>query len=773
MSNVLIAVPALCILVFALILCSISAFKEKRREIIKRSCITGVSITVFFVLYNLLLSRVTIYQNPVSVFAAIVVTAVCFVGFVLPCALKKERLVRFLKGMSAVCIVSFAAETLVFNFKSITDNTANYRTMLSQMQVDTPETVQINGEAIIFSEAGSIQMTVDAENINAASLEFDGNDSSFMCSASIRDDNFSNTYIKVGEKKISGEYGKCDFSFNTYGTLKAVQISLYDVKSPVILKTLNFSKAIPFRFSEIRFFALFLTLTAICAVCVFELHKAVYDRKKLKHKLVIAFLTALCSASTLFFFDPNTELIEYSDQMGMRGQDPFVQMFDAVHNKRVNIDIEPTPELMALENPYDLSVRSENNVYYEWDRAYYNGKYYSYYGIAPVLTFYYPFYFMTDKLPTMNIASIFFGTLSIIFLFGTIMSFVKRFIKKPNFMLVLLTLTASCFASGIYFTVTLSNMYALPGIAGTCYLMLCLWCGIEACSQEGGKKLVLFAVSGLAFALCLASKPTRALSALILAPLFLEIIFSRSIKLKEKIKSAGSFLIPVAIGCGALMMYNYARFDSPFEFGAVYQLTVSNVNANHLKLSFIPYAIMQYFFQPLNMADKFPYLSLSTVYMSNCESYIYGEGSVGAMTFPLIFAGVCALPFLLHHIRRRKGEKFSYDNTAVKKFTYVLMLALAVLIGWFNYSIAGVILSYVCDILPLLTLLSVFVLLDVQQHTSSVAALSGKTVCVVSLAAIFTVILVIAELITLQDTAIFKRMPNILYNIEEIVCFWN
>ena len=51
------------------------------------------------------------------------------------------------------------------------------------------------------------------------------------------------------------------------------------------------------------------------------------------------------------------------------------------------------------ENPYDRAARDKAGVWYMWDRALYNGKYYSYFGIAPILTVYYPCQLLTGKLP--------------------------------------------------------------------------------------------------------------------------------------------------------------------------------------------------------------------------------------------------------------------------------------------------------------------------------------------------------------------------------------
>lgn len=754
-----------------------AVIKEKGSSPIERKCIYFlIFIAVAAVIYGVMTSAFSVCHRHVSILTALIIIAVCFGGFVLSEKIKKDRLKRFLKGTAAACLIAFGTETLIFNFKSFAKgNTETVIEDYSAFTTNNTDNAKISAESIEITGDSTLYIELNSKDINAVDFEFDGEGKSpLKCCAGIIDGNFSQEYVGIGEKKISADYGKCNFAFSAYEELKFLRLEFYDVSVPIKITRLSFAKALPFVFSEIRFYVLFLLLAAIAAVRAFELYKVVYNRKDVRHRIIIIALTALCSLTMLCFVDPEASDIEYKKNMDVSWQNPYVQMFDSCENGRTSIGITPSESLLAMENPYDASLRAAQGVECAWDRAYYKGKYYSYYGIAPVLTYYYPYYFIKGKLPSINSACVFFGILSVIFMFGAIMAFVRKFIEKPNFLLLIMCLTASLFASGIYFNVDFSDMYALPGITGTCYLMLCLWCGLEACIREDEKKQpILFVICGLAFSLCLASKPTRALSALILAPIFLELIFSKKIKLKSKVVSAASFLLPVAVGCGALMAYNNARFDSPFEFGAVYQLTVSNVNAGGLKLSFLPNAILHYFVQPVRMSGSFPFVEISGLYLANRQAYVYSDFAVGALTVPLIAAGMAVFPFLMYHLRRRRGEKLRFNELSVRKITYIMMLLFSVFIALFNYCVAGIILSYVCDILPLLTLLSVLVLLDIQQQTAECRGVSGKVVCAFSVAAMFTVILVSLELLSFQNIALFKHFPNILYKLEELLCFWN
>lgn len=770
-------IPAVIAIVFVAVsaaaLTVLPPFKSQKNKIIKSSAIFLAAAIAVLIIFGVFLKLAVDCESAPSAFSLVITALGAYFGFVVSRFVSGEKLKKYAVRIGVIALASFIAESFIFNFKSISFNNEKFQADYSTAMTDTPDTVQITDTQVIFNGDGNVILNVSDENIKAVGLDFIGEDKKMLCSADIMDGNFSQYFINVGEKYTTANGGIAEFTFNTYKELYQVKISLSDVNGTVAMSSCIFSSALPFRFSDIRFIVLFAFIAAICTIVTFELHKIVYNCRLWRHKLLVGAVAVICTAGAFTFYQPDQELIDY-DTAYISGSDPFVQMFDAVHNGRVSIDIEPSQELVEMENPYDNSMRGALGVSYAWDRAFYNGKYYSYYGIAPVLVFYYPVYWITGKLPTLNMTNIFLAALSMILLCGAILAFVKRFIKKPNLLLLLLTMTAACLSSGSYFLAACSSLYCVPGLSGSCFLYLCLWAGLGACNQKKfSRKYILFAVSGIAFVLCVASRPTRALSALMLAPIFLGIIFSKELKIKEKISSAASFMVPVIAGIAGIMAYNYARFDSPFEFGAVYQLTVSDVSANVLTLSSLPYAIIQYFFQPFHMTKRFPFFELPSVGLSGYGQYIYSDFSHGVFMYPLIFAGVAALPFFLYQFRRKKGTKFIYNDDCIKRYTYIVMIALAVILAWIDFCMAGVIFSYVCDIIPVLVLLSVWIILDTQQKLSEIPSASGKSVCVFSVISIATIVITLLELVSLYNSGNNAPHENIFYALEDLLCFWN
>lgn len=742
--------------------------------LIKQSAIFGVVAAALAAIYIFAFSSLFNCETLPSSLSVAVITILSYFAFIGRKFINSEKVGRLLFRLGVLSLIALALESFVFNFKSLTTGNDKISPSFSQAYTETPQTVQTNSDSITFSGDGSVIIPIDAEDVGAVSFKFSGTDEWIRCMLSIKDGNFQDTYINAGEKFVSSAEG-ADFAIHPYESLNEIKVTLSEVDSAVIITDCTFSKALPFNFSDLRFLLTLLIMGLICVIVSFKLYNKRYDNNNLKHQICVCALVVLCVLMTMFMYDPNQSMIDYNTA-DIANSDPFVQMFDATINGRVSLDITPSAELLSMENPYDSSLRTAQNVSFAWDRAFYDGEYYSYYGITPVLIFYFPVYFLTGMLPTLNMTSVFFAGLSIIFICGAILAFVKRYLKKVNLLMLLALMAGTCFASGTYFLAASSSLYVVPGLAGSCFLFLCVWTGISAIGQEvAWKRYLLFTISGLSLALCVAARPTRALSALIIIFAFIGVLLDKKLSFKRKFASAASFVIPLALGGICIMIYNYLRFDSPFDFGAAYQLTVSDVSANKLYLTSLPYALVQYFFQPLQMTNIFPYIGFTNTSLAGNGMYIYTGDSHGALVYPLIFAGVAVLPFLLYHISKNKEYKLrqvGYTLAVEKKYTYILALLISVIVAWLDYCMAGVIFSYICDILPVLCLLSVWVLLDAErQFTSSTAA--AKYTCACTIISSATIVLVLMELLTLYSNGLYKTMPNIMFVAEELLCFWN
>ena len=95
--------------------------------------------------------------------------------------------------------------------------------------------------------------------------------------------------------------------------------------------------------------------------------------------------------------------------------------------------------------------------------------------------------------------------------------------------------------------------------------------------------------------------------------------------------SLGSFVLLTLI---FTFVYNYLRFDSIFEFGTKYQLTVCNVSYYTFELSDIFHAVYHYILSQFDFSPVFPFFSLKFVQGASYGNYLYSDICFGILAIP-------------------------------------------------------------------------------------------------------------------------------------------
>ena len=462
--------------------------------------------------------------------------------------------------------------------------------------------------------------------------------------------------------------------------------------------------------------------------------------------------TLLCLACVLIavilsgILCPDRDQIAYPFENHMGAYNPYEQQFDAFMKGQLHIDLVPDKALSELKNPYDPNER--DGIYYLWDRAYYDGKYFSYFGVAPIITIYYPYYLINGALPADDVVSTAFAVMTALFFSMAAVKLWAMLGKKtPTWLLWVLTISA--LASTQIFLVMRGStrFYYIATVSGMAFLSLFAWlflCGISGTvfleKREGREERkwirpTIFAFAGIAYGLCFLSRFNMALvAAFLILPMLWFFIVRENGKFRN-IKTVAvelfALALPVLIAVFAQLWMNYLRFDSLFEFGTSYQLTVSDVSKNRLRLSDLGYAIYHYFFQPLSFTEDFP---LASLFYSRLESYghfVYVDTGMGLFAIPfmwLLFAAV----FVFADKNRSVGVKSTLFMAMVGMLT----------VAWFDFCLGGVIFRYTCDltVVAALSALAVaFMLSGGEENGGAVAIKSGSMLilALISLAAIY------------------------------------
>lgn len=245
---------------------------------------------------------------------------------------------------------------------------------------------------------------------------------------------------------------------------------------------------------------------------------APYDPRRLSHKFAALVSVLLCLAAVPVFFNCFADAkdpIAYPLEDGVNSYNPYVQQFDAFEKGQLEIDFPVSPRLTALESPYDYTARHNSGAYFLWDRAMYGGKYYSYFGIAPVIAVYYPYYLATGALPGDSFTLGVFLFITALFLPLALFGWAEAFGQRTPLILLMFAVPSLFAGSGILLTLRgLRHFYFFSVAAGTAFLSAFLFFAFAAYNARAGwRRCLLLIAAGISYSLVFLSRPNIALLA--------------------------------------------------------------------------------------------------------------------------------------------------------------------------------------------------------------------------------------------------------------------
>lgn len=490
--------------------------------------------------------------------------------------------------------------------------------------------------------------------------------------------------------------------------MKKSAISIARFLIPLIVICLPFFLA--WYFTDNIFLRLLTIAIAIIGAYIYKVgaHREDFDPDS---KLQRAVLAAAMVIIVLFSFFVCTISIEnkWMHEYPLKGSVDdygcYPQMFDAFQKGQLNIDTEYDLSILeGLENPYDPAERraaTGEKYGVIWDRAYYDGKLYSYFGIAPVVFLYYPVYFLTGKVLSDALAASIMTSVAAILMLKLLLELAKRMKNKPPFLLLLLGGMTLSWGSLLWTTEVNANFYHLAVLSGICAVCAFFLYVLKADAlNDGFKRKACFAIAGISVAAIVASRPNLVIYIVIAFPLLFSIIKNRPFGVKSLLGDIAAFCLPMLALGGLIMAYNAARFGSPFDFGANYQLTLSDTSTYSLTSALALPAMYHFFLQPPKFDSGFPYLHPNAARLDSYDvtRVVYTSHSVGSVFFPITW-GAGAIALLWRESKR--------------KFIAALIAVLCVIfIAVFDLCFGGVHLRYAADIMFILSILGVYMLLS-------------------------------------------------------------
>lgn len=543
---------------------------------------------------------------------------------------------KFLKKLSICIVVLFVIVTsvnlCVMNFTPINRLLGGYEEQKLDLSRADGANITYNDDGTITLGEGYAELEFTGIDARVGSIGFDIDFEDSTKGGKVCADfaDATSSYYRKNLTRLT--IGKnfdnvmvCNFSGDV--SRLRFEISLDDYQSAT-LKGITLNQSIsPMHIAEIvgLWFLVALGLT----ILIYMIANPVGARKKFSENRVgcarvAAFITAAAMVFTVCLTVTNvmkgwsTTHYSFTSQ---EGNQISKELVDAFEHHQVNLLEEPSEDLLKLDNPYeyvkrDAEVGSGNFL---WDHCFYNGKYYSYYGIGPVLALFLPYHLITGYYFPSGWATLMFSLIGILFLTKIYLAVIeKKFRDLPTNTVTagLITLQLS---SGIMFSAARPLFYELAIASGFmcvaigAYLLMTsniLWDGKISYVRLG------FASFFLGYAvLC---RPTLAVYCI--AALFffagglkkaLDGLEKRQ-KTRTFFKYAAVALVPLGIIALGQMTYNYLRFDNPLDFGIQYSLTINDFTHAEFHWKYVLINMYAYLFNmPHFTPRKFTYLASS------------------------------------------------------------------------------------------------------------------------------------------------------------------
>lgn len=540
-------------------------------------------------------------------------------------------------------------------------------------------------------------------------------------------------YYAIPDREIWHSQPKSQYlTYHLYGECKSLRLTFDLEEGTRIQLRYRLNPVIPLFFSWWRVGALW---GSILLLYLLRPSSAVYKgtlQSMGKDKKTA--LAAVFVLGNMLLFYVISGLNPFFQKETAANQQEYQRLAEALSEGQLFLKEEPAKSLQNMENPYDYvhraNVLSQAGESFLWDHAYYEGKYYVYFGVVPAVLLYLPYYLLTGN-PLPNRYAVLAGAFLLLSgLTGVMGQIAKRwfrFMSPGVFFLLSELMVTGC---GLLYMCKRTDLYTVPIIMGLGFGFLGLWCFLCA-EKEGKLSPYLVGMGSLFTALVAGCRPQLFLIVLLAVLLLPGYVFSlRYLKTKEGRQTVAAFGIPMITVAALLMWYNYARFGSVFDFGANYNLCFNDMRGRGFVWDRIPLGIWAYLFAPVRTILDFPFVQ-ANYFDSNYPGITISEATYGGIFAVNLFVWMC--PVLIG------GRKYFKRKEAAR--AAFLSLIIGIIILCVDTEMSGILMRYFSDF-------SIFFLLC--------AALSWLLLYETAKGEIFKKVLLIFLEVSLVVTAVYQ-----------------
>ena len=560
----------------------------------------------------------------------------------------------------------------------------------------------------------------------------------------------SKNYRALPEKVLSQNYERSKYiACYLSGESNKILINITCVQNGQIkINNIIINEKIPFNFSITRVLLIALTSIFIYSLTTNEIFKKPFSEDNKRQLICIDVITF--ALIIIVFAISITSALD---------NDFYSNYTDSLLKGKLTLDTEPSEELKALENPYDATQR--RNVRYIWDAAFYNNSYYVYFGILPQLIMFIPIKLLFRfNLPIYS-GVLIFSILLINNLKNIMCLLYKKWFKNVSFSYLVLSIIGVISGSLIFWINRRPEMYELVLCAGLAFSTAGISSMLQAIEEENKIKYRQLCLSAIYLALAVACRPNHLLVSLLFIPIIIKILKENWREKNKLIKTIAIIAIPYLIVGILLMIFNYIRFDNPFEFGTSYQLTVNDMRNVKYRLLTLPVGIFTQLFKLPVTTNSYPFFvhQNSTIHFFGyyyVESLVCGLFVLNPINYILLF---------LIGLKKKIKEKEAY-----KFICYMVLVAFIICI--IDIALAGTLQRYSMDyawILNIASYLTIFIIV------SNIKSLEIKEYIYKIIIAItmfmFFINLFVGGIIS-ESFALKRTNPELYYKVMYNICFW-
>jgi len=290
-------------------------------------------------------------------------------------------------------------------------------------------------------------------------------------------------------------------------------------------------------------------------------------------------------------------------KFGRPQKDYYNLLIDGFLAGQLAMKVDVPPALLQLADPYDPRTRPPGLALH--DASFFRGKYYLYFGVAPVVTLMLPFRLLTGVALPEAVAVLAFVGLGFVTGAAVWLELRRRYFPASGDWLALGGVVVLGTANLGPVLLRRPQVWELPIAAGYAFVTLALWALLR--SLHAGRRAGWLALAAVFLGLAVASRPLY----VIVTPLVLLPAVARWRETgRWPWRETWSAVVPLAAIGLALAGYNQARFGSPLQFGQSYQLSLDyEARQPHFGWRYGPYNLRAYFFSGAGWTRYFPFVS--------------------------------------------------------------------------------------------------------------------------------------------------------------------